>query len=241
VHRIITLIAVLAVAPAAYAAKNPTVAPDPVVWVGEEFEGQRLDRVLRQSTDRGRRVDFLYGDNGLSIQNVSLCTRHPLEIDLIPDTITQVRGVPLIEYAPDRVEVLTGRTNAVVWGFDEGLNHRAAEALRLRTTGDQALPPPRLPRWVLSELRLVRDEQRRLGDTPELRRRLGIGKEAIKLRLDLLAVLPENALDGVRASRSTPRQNLRDRGAFNEAKEIGPGNRAQRRRAARHRARIERC
>jgi hypothetical protein len=221
-------------------------APDRPLWLGEEFEGLRISERSDDPIGSAGVVEFFYGEAPpeggafpLSVQNWSSCDRHPLDIDLVPRSIERVRGMPVVAYG-DRFEVLTAKTNAVVFPSDEGQGRRAIAALRAEG-GSADLAPARLPRWVLAQLRLVRDEHRRLGETRALRRRLGISRGAIRFRLRLLEVLGPGALRGVKPARATPRQVNRDRSALIEQQEGVDLDRAGRRRAARQRARVRRC
>ena len=224
--------------------------PDRPLWAGDRFEELPLDRRGDDPIGGDGVVTFLYGtaEEGsgwpLEIQNWSLCDRHPLEIDVVPERIFERRGVPVVDYGEGRLEVLSSRTNAVVFGLGDERAVRVVDALRpeMGDPGlDAALPPARLPRWVLRELKLVRAVARRSGTAPAARRRLGISRAAIRFRLRLADALAPGALGGVRAATATPGQVIRERRALIEVEEGVEAGARQRRRAARHRARVRRC
>lgn len=224
-------------------------APDRPLWLGDRFEDLSLDGRFAGPINDARLVTFNYGEAAvgeswpLSVQNWSLCDRHPLEIDLRPHRFEVMRGVPVIDYG-SRLEVLSARTNAVIFhNGDAPQARRAVAALRPESGGalDGPLPAARLPRWVLRELRLVRQQHRRLGNTRALRRRLGISRNGVRLRLSFARALGPGALRGVEPARVTPGQVVRERRALLGAEEGVQLTRAEKRRAARHRARVRRC
>jgi hypothetical protein len=178
------------------------------------------------------------------VQNHSICERNPLEIDIVPSSISRTRGAIIVAYSRDRHEVLTGSTNAVI--FDDGSMFN--EALRqLRPYPDDSvssrrLHAARLPRWVLRELKLVMQVHARLGSGPAARKKLGISSSAILGRLRLAHAVGAAALRHVEASRFTPGEVIADRQAYIDTREgFPPQDTAGRRRAQRHAARIKAC
>lgn len=212
-------------------------------WLGESFEG--LPVTYRFGTS------VIYGDCDASeggcappmeIQAHSICTRHPLEIDLVPRSIKRVRGVPVIGYS-ERFEVLTGSTNAVVFANDGAQARRAVDVVRPDGTAQvrPRLASPQLPRWVLRQLRLVRERARGVDDLRDLREELGISRSAIRMRLRLAAVLGAGALAGVRPASMTPGEIIEDRQAYLGRQEGFDLDAEEERRARRHARRIRAC
>lgn len=223
----------------------------PVVthWLGPTFDGMPM------SGRQGRSVFYGDCDAGpgadtgctlpVEVQSWSICRRHPLEIDVIPSRIRRLRGVPVISYG-ERVEVLTGTTDAVVFANDPAVLPRAIEALRPLDEPEQAtspLPRARLPRWVLRELKLITTLRDRGMSLTDMRSRLGISRSAIRSRLHLAEEVGRSALRRVRPSRFTPGQVIEDRQAWLSRREglLDPHDREMRRRANRHAARIKTC
>jgi hypothetical protein len=232
-------------------ASGDVPSPRQRLFVGKTFEGLALTSALRSSND----VSYIYGscdasggEGGcappLEVQNWSICLRHPLEIDRIPRRIVRMRGVPVIDYG-DALEVLTGRTEVVVFA-DERRARRVVAALRPRSGPARlarALAAPRLPRWALRELQLVRELRAGGASRHALRRRLGISVSAIRMREQLAAALGARALRGVPAARALPGDVIGDRHALITVQELGASAATpdERRRAARHRQRLEAC
>lgn len=223
--------------------------PRPVVthWLGEQFEGLAVSHRTSRSVIYG---DCEPGaDTGcappLEVQSWSICRRHPLEIDVIPTSMRRVRGVPVISYG-DGVEVLTGTTTAVVFANERRMLSPAIDALRPTNeprTSSADLPAPRLPRWALRELKLIKSLRTRGHSLDAMRTRLGISKSAIAARLRLADVLGAKALRGVGPARFTPRQVIEDRQAWMAGQEgfLDRTDRQMVRRARRHAARVNAC
>jgi hypothetical protein len=242
--------ALAAAIPAVGASGEPPPDRDRL-FVGRSFAGLRL---TASSPFGGNAFTFVYGDctppadeggcaTPLQIQNASSCRRHPLEIDLYPRRIFRARGVPVIDYG-ERLEVLTGRTDVVLFGAGR-LVRRALDALR-PTHGParlgRPLPRPVLPRWALRELKLVLVLRARGATRRALRRRLGISVSAIRLRERLASALGSRALR-VPPATTSPREMIRDRQALAIVEQLGAQQATpdQRRRAQRHRRRLESC
>jgi hypothetical protein len=211
-------------------------------WLGPSFEELAL-------TDHEGGF-FFYGEceapcmPPLQVENDSICERHPLEIDRWA-RIRRVRGVPAADYG-GRLEILTGATTVVIHGDDEERPWRAAQVVRPADGPDAPaaeLAAPRVPRWVLRELALVRRVHAQTTSPRALRRRLGVGMAGVRLRLAFAAALGDAALAGVRPAGITPGGVLKDRSAYLERQELGVKHmdRRDRTRARRHAARVQRC
>ena len=239
------------VALVALAAPAGAAAPDRPLWLGPEFEGLAMSGRDPGRVGSSDVVSFFYGEPPpeggaapIEVQNWSICDRHPLSLDVRPERILRLRGVPVADYGRGGFEVFSARTNVVLFGLAGEPARRAVAALRAETGDpalDRPLPAARFPRWVLRELKLVRNVTRRAGTGRAVRRRLGISRSAIRMRLRLARVLGSDALRGVRPATMTPGEVIRDRRAMLNVQEGGDLAPGDRRRAARHRARIRRC
>lgn len=218
----------------------------PVVthWFGEQFEGLPV-------TDRTR-SSVIYGDCDaseggctapLEVQSLSICRRHPLEIDVLPSAIRRARGALVVSYG-DQIEVLTATTTAVIFANDRRLLPRALAALRpVDQYRPSPLRPARLPRWASRELRLIQSLRQDGQSLRAMRTKLGISVSAIRSRLRLARVLGADALRGVRPARIMPGEVIRDRHAWIARREgfMDRKDPEMVRRARRHAARVKRC
>jgi hypothetical protein len=245
------LLAVLLAGSWVAGASGDAPSPRQRLFAGKAFEGLPLTSSLRSAVA----FSYIYGscdasggDGGcappLELQNWSICRRHPLEIDRIPLRISRMRGVPVIDYG-DALEVLTGRTDVVVFA-DAGRARRVVAALRPARGParlGRLLAAPRLPRWVLRELKLVRELRAGGASRRALRRRLGISVSAIRVREQLAAAIGKRALRGVPAARVSPGDVIGDRQALITVQELSAREATpdERRRAARHRKRLKTC
>ncbi len=230
-------------------------APRDALFLGERVRDLRLEEVGRD----GATPFFEYGtcepeggegcEPPLVVRNEPICTEHPLEIDARPSSMTRRRGVPVLRYAADQIVVLTGRRAVSVVGEPRFVRESVRAVAALRPWRGPArlgrsLPAPRIPRWALRELVLIRRVVGRVG-VRRARSRLGISQSAIRSRLALVRVLGRHAPTGVPPARVTPREVIRDREALTLVKEGAyPPDRSKaelRRRAARHRARLRTC
>jgi hypothetical protein len=241
----VTILLLLTLAVSAGAA-----SPDRPLWLGERFEELPFDQRDPGEIGGSDVVSFFYGDPGpeggawpIEVQNWSVCDRNPLELDVLPTRISRLRGAIVLRYGGDH-EVLSARTNAVLFGVGRDRIEAAVAALR-PDTGPPALgaplPAAQLPRWVLRELKLVRAVVRRSGTGKAARKRLGISRGAIRVRARLARLLGPAAFRGVRRATATPGEVIRDRRALINLEEGADTERGDRRRAARHRARQRRC
>jgi hypothetical protein len=151
--------------------------------------------------------------------------------------------VPVIDYG-DMLEVLTGRTDVTLFGAERRVRSAlgALRPIRGPARLDRPLPAPRLPRWALRELELVRTLRAAGATRRELRRRLGISVSAIRLRERLASALRTRALR-VPPATTTPIEVIRDRHALAIVREPGARRATpdERRGAQRHRRRLESC
>jgi hypothetical protein len=241
----LTAVLLLALATPAAAA-----APDRPLWLGERFDDLPFDERSPGRIGRGDVVSFFYGSPGpgggawpIEVQNWSVCDRNPLELDVLPERVSRLRGAIVLHYGGEG-EVLSARTNAVLFGVGRDRVEAAVAALRPER-GDAALDAPlpaaQLPRWVLRQLKLVRSVARRRGTGPAVRRRLGISRSAIRMHVRLARALRPAAFRGVARARMTPGEVIRDRQALINLQEGADPRPGDRRRAARHRARVRRC
>jgi hypothetical protein len=131
-------------------------------------------------------------------------------------------------------------------GASPGAADRAVLTARRPVRGpaslDRPLAAPRLPRWALRELELVRVLRSRGASRRALRDRLGISVRAIRMRERLASVLAAR-LRGVPPATTRPREIVEDRHALLVVEQLGADRATpeQRRRAERHRRRLRAC
>lgn len=132
-------------------------------YLGAEFEGLPLTHVDRRKDEptfeeplAANWVTFIYGDcepigdtgcpAPLEVQVWPASVRNRGVQPVAPDGEPGVRGVPAAFYeGGDRLELATGRSTVVLFGFDSAQLLRAAEELRginVAVGPDDPLPPP---------------------------------------------------------------------------------------------------
>jgi hypothetical protein len=199
-------------------AKFPAVRPPrgPIEhWVGRSFAGLRITDNAHNALVYGT-CDASHGEcePPLGVSSSSICIRNPLSLDVLPRAMHRIRGVPVLDYGYG-FDVLTGSTTVTLYAH-ESLARRAATEVRPRSSGRPArrLSDPRLPRWVLRQLRLVEQVHARLGAGRRARRRLGISHSAILFEAKFARLLGSAALRGLKPMTESPGEVIGDRQTY---------------------------
>lgn len=194
--------------PAQVARAAQRSAAYPLAWVGPSLAGLPLTDVTRDP----RSITLIYGtckatgENGctppLEIQTTSICDRNALLLDVRPIRRFTTRGVEVLDYGEDRLELGTATTNVAVFAKAR-LARRAIGALRpLDQPRHATLPAPRYPRYYLAQLRRVDDTYARTHSLSGVRAALGISKSAARFELGLARQLDADRLK--RGGRDVP-------------------------------------
>lgn len=180
----------------------------PLTWAGPSLAGLALTGV---TPDR-RSITLIYGtckpvsETGctppLEIQTSSICDRNALLLDVRPIRRFTARGIDVLDYGDNRLELATATTNVVV-AARPAVARKAVDALRqLDEPRRSDLPAPRFPRYYLAQLRRVYDTHTRTHNLSAVRTALGISKSAASFELTLARRLGAERLD--RGSRNAP-------------------------------------